>query len=109
MPARTRGAGSKRKQSPKSAPKQTAPPAKQPKQEGQRAVSHDIEVPVDEGFYQAGVKPSVFIDDGGIIFDASLNQTQIGRNANKVYPPWSQTYWLDRDSRNLAASSTASK
>ena len=28
--------------------------AKQPKQEGQKAVSHEIEVPVDEGFKQGG-------------------------------------------------------
>lgn len=27
--------------------------AKQPKQEGQKAVSHDIDVPIDEGFQEA--------------------------------------------------------
>lgn len=56
--------------------------AKQSKQDGQRAVSHDIDVPIDEGFKQAA---KVYIDDDGIIFDASLNQTNIGGNNNKVY------------------------
>ena len=56
--------------------------AKQPKQDGQKAVSHEIDVPIDEGFKEADVK--VYIDDDGIIFDASLNQTNIGGNNNKV-------------------------
>lgn len=56
--------------------------AKQPKQEGQKAVSHEIEVPIDEGFKEDAAK--VYIDDDGIIFDASLNQTNIGGNNNKV-------------------------
>ncbi|KAL8955545.1 MAG: hypothetical protein Q9183_006603, partial [Haloplaca sp. 2 TL-2023] len=57
-------------------------PSKQPKQEGQKAVSHDLNVPIDEGFNEiAGAK--VYIDDEGIIFDASLNQTNIGGNNNK--------------------------
>ncbi len=56
--------------------------AKQQKQEGQKAVSHDIDVPIDEGFKEADAK--VYIDDNGIIFDASLNQTNIGGNNNKV-------------------------
>lgn len=57
--------------------------AKQAKQEGQKAVSHDINVPIDEGFKQGDAK--VYIDDDGIIFDASLNQTNIGGNNNKFY------------------------
>ena len=61
--------------------------AKQPKQDGQKAVSHDIDVPIDEGFHQAVVK--VYIDDEGIIYDASLNQTNIGGNNNKVCCPGS--------------------
>ncbi|KAL8689027.1 MAG: hypothetical protein Q9218_005205 [Villophora microphyllina] len=71
--------------------------AKQPKQEGQKAISHDIEVPIDEGFneasevirpvaeLQAKVNAKVYIDDEGIIYDASLNQTNIGGNNNKFY------------------------
>ena len=63
--------------------KQTAKAkAKQPKQDGQKAVSHDINVPLDEGFNEDA---KVYIDDNGIIFDASLNQTNIGGNNNKVY------------------------
>lgn len=56
---------------------------KQPKQDGQKAVSHDIDVPIDEGFHEAPV--TVHIDDEGIIYDASLNQTNIGGNNNKVH------------------------
>ncbi len=56
--------------------------AKQLKQDGQKAVSHDIDVPLDEGFHGAANK--VYIDDEGIIYDASLNQTNIGGNNNKV-------------------------
>ena len=55
--------------------------SKQPKQEGQKAVSHDIEVPIDEGFKEDA---KVYIDGDGIIYDASLNQTNIGGNNNKV-------------------------
>ncbi|KAL8711667.1 MAG: hypothetical protein Q9225_007085 [Loekoesia sp. 1 TL-2023] len=56
--------------------------AKQPKQDGQKAVSHEIDVPIDEGFNQ-GVSAKVYVDDEGIIYDASLNQTNIGGNNNK--------------------------
>ncbi|KAL9625664.1 MAG: hypothetical protein Q9204_007784 [Flavoplaca sp. TL-2023a] len=69
----------KRKASPKQ-PVQKAP-AKQQKQDGQKAVSHDIVVPLDEGFHDDAM---VYIDDDGIIYDASLNQTNIGGNNNKV-------------------------
>ncbi|KAI4240602.1 MAG: hypothetical protein LQ352_007610 [Teloschistes flavicans] len=58
--------------------------AKQPKQEGQKAVSHDIDVPIDEGFQEA-MNAKVYIDDEGIIHDASLNQTNISGNNNKFY------------------------
>ncbi|KAL8831904.1 MAG: hypothetical protein Q9170_005097 [Blastenia crenularia] len=39
--------------------------AKQPKQEGQKAISHDIDVPIDEGFseWAGGVQPKVYVDD----------------------------------------------
>ena len=69
----------KRKASGKQAAKANT---KQAKQDGQKAVSHDINVPLDEGFNEDG---KVYIDDDGIIFDASLNQTNIGGNNNKVY------------------------
>ncbi|MCJ1404719.1 hypothetical protein MMC11_007945 [Xylographa trunciseda] len=55
---------------------------KQPKQDGQRAVSHEIDIPVDEGFKQ---NATVYIDDDGTIFDANLNQTNIDANNNKFY------------------------
>ncbi|KAI4216780.1 MAG: hypothetical protein LQ351_000729 [Letrouitia transgressa] len=57
---------------------------KQPKQDGQKAISHDIDVPIDEGFQEDG-DAKVYVDDDGIIFDASLNQTNIGGNNNKFY------------------------
>ena len=72
MPAKRKGSG-------KQASKANA---KQSKQDGQKAVSHDIEVPIDEGFKEAA---KVYIDDDGIIYDASLNQTNIGGNNNKVF------------------------
>lgn len=58
--------------------------AKQPKQEGQKAVSRDIDVPLDEGFNE-GVAAKVYVDDDSIIYDCSLNQTNIGGNNNKFY------------------------
>ncbi|MDI1486791.1 MAG: hypothetical protein OHK93_006053 [Ramalina farinacea] len=61
--------------------KQAETQSKQPKQEGQKAVSHDVNIPLDEGFHDDPTA-KVFIDDG-IIFDASLNQTNIGGNNNK--------------------------
>ncbi|RMD41428.1 hypothetical protein DV735_g3713, partial [Chaetothyriales sp. CBS 134920] len=43
-----------------------------------------MQVPVDIGFVKE--RPaSVYIDDDGAIFDASLNQTNIGANNNKFY------------------------
>ncbi|KAI4216721.1 MAG: hypothetical protein LQ349_009091, partial [Xanthoria aureola] len=70
----------KRKASPKQAVQKA--PAKQQKQDGQKAVSHDINVPLDEGFQDDAM---VYIDDDSIIYDASLNQTNIGGNNNKFY------------------------
>ncbi|KAI4273525.1 MAG: hypothetical protein L6R38_006326 [Xanthoria sp. 2 TBL-2021] len=70
----------KRKASPKQAVQKA--PAKQQKQDGQKAVSHDINVPLDEGFQDDAI---VYIDDDDIIYDASLNQTNIGGNNNKFY------------------------
>ncbi|MCJ1228206.1 hypothetical protein MMC12_004867 [Toensbergia leucococca] len=73
--------GTKRKGSAKKASKDTT---KQPKQDGQKAISHDIDVPIDEGFKEDG-DAKIYIDDDEIIFDASLNQTNIGGNNNKFY------------------------
>ncbi|KAI4287708.1 MAG: hypothetical protein L6R35_003033 [Caloplaca aegaea] len=58
--------------------------AKQQKQDGQKAISRDIDVPVDEGYDDRG-NVKVYVDDDGIIYDASLNQTNIGGNNNKFY------------------------
>lgn len=84
--------------------------AKQPKQDGQKAVSHDIDVPIDEGFHEGGrfilqwkhfllklvqVSAKVYVDNDGIIYDASLNQTNIGGNNNKV------CLWLQEECRGL--------
>ncbi|KAL8828885.1 MAG: hypothetical protein Q9191_002337 [Dirinaria sp. TL-2023a] len=55
---------------------------KQQKQDGQKAVSHDIDVPIDEGFLADG-SAKVHVDEDSIIYDASLNQTNIGGNNNK--------------------------
>ena len=33
--------------------------AKQPKQDGQKAVTHDIDVPLDEGFKEDGESPMI--------------------------------------------------
>ncbi|KAL8696901.1 MAG: hypothetical protein Q9201_007420 [Fulgogasparrea decipioides] len=58
--------------------------AKQPKQDGQKAISRDIDVPIDEGFHESA-NAKVYVSDDGIIYDASLNQTNIGGNNNKFY------------------------
>ncbi|KAL9055456.1 MAG: hypothetical protein Q9162_003554 [Coniocarpon cinnabarinum] len=60
------------------------PSAKQAKQNDQKSVNKDINVPVDEGFY-GGAPAKVYVDDDGVIFDASLNQSQVAMNANKFY------------------------
>ena len=60
---------------------------KQIKQDGQKAVSKDISIPIDEGFCLESLPskaPKVYIDEDGIIFDAALNQTNIENNNNKV-------------------------
>jgi len=60
-------------------------PVKQLKQDGQKAVSKELNVPVDEGFHGLVSSAKVFIGDDGIIYDAALNQTNIGVNSNKFY------------------------
>ncbi|KAI1202306.1 poly polymerase catalytic domain-containing protein [Nemania serpens] len=53
--------------------------------EGQIAKSFDVKIPVDEGARLELVNYEVYIDDSGVIYDASLNQTNAGRNNNKFY------------------------
>ncbi|KAK4561528.1 hypothetical protein LTR86_004846 [Recurvomyces mirabilis] len=69
--------GSKRKAAAQSGNANT----KQPKQDGQKAVSKDIHIALDEGFHGGG---KVHVADDGTIFDASLNQSQVAKNNNKV-------------------------
>ncbi len=59
------------------------PPAKKQK-DGQKAQSGSLIVPVDEGCGLAGTH-KVYLDQQGTIYDASLNQTNIGDNNNKFY------------------------
>ena len=40
--------------------------AKQPKQDGQKAVSHDIEIPIDEGFKEDGMSKASSVENVGI-------------------------------------------
>ncbi|KAF1988038.1 poly-ribose polymerase [Aulographum hederae CBS 113979] len=90
-------AGKKRKQA---ADTQAGPSKakKQAKVEGQKAISRDINVKVDEGFGDYGKSISkhqlcphgqgetkVYIDGDGMIYDVSMNQTNIGNNNNKYY------------------------
>lgn len=60
------------------------PKAKQAKQDGQKAVSKDLHVPLDEGVQSRMYNGQVYIDDDGIIFDANLNQSNVTNN-NKFY------------------------
>lgn len=51
--------------------------------DGQNAKSKKIQVPVDE--YCPAANYEVYIDDAGLIWDASLNQTNATANNNKFY------------------------
>lgn len=51
--------------------------------DGQNAKSKKITVPVDE--YCTSPSYDVYIDDNGLIWDASLNQTNASANNNKFY------------------------
>jgi poly [ADP-ribose] polymerase len=51
--------------------------------EGQLAKSKDMQIPLDEGCPFSTSK--VYIDDAGVIYDASLNQTNASNNNNKFY------------------------
>ncbi|KAJ8131654.1 hypothetical protein O1611_g1968 [Lasiodiplodia mahajangana] len=62
------------------------PKEREPKiAEGQIAKSLDVKIPVDEGAHDELINYEVYIDDDGVIYDASLNQTNAGRNNNKFY------------------------
>lgn len=52
--------------------------------DGQIAKSRSVNIPVDE-YYHSENKYKVYIDDDGMIFDATLNQTNSGNNNNKFY------------------------
>lgn len=51
---------------------------------GQKAKSRTVNIPVDE-HCPSKSKYKVYIDDDGMIFDATLNQTNSGNNNNKFY------------------------
>ncbi|KAI0912512.1 poly polymerase catalytic domain-containing protein [Ustulina deusta] len=53
--------------------------------EGQIAKSLDVKIPIDEGAERELVNYEVYIDDSGVIYDASLNQTNASNNNNKFY------------------------
>ncbi|KAI0547680.1 poly polymerase catalytic domain-containing protein [Xylaria curta] len=62
------------------------PKEREPKiAEGQIAKSLDVRIPVDEGAQRELMNYEVYIDDTGVIYDASLNQTNAGNNNNKFY------------------------
>jgi poly [ADP-ribose] polymerase len=52
--------------------------------DGQIAKSRSVNIPVDEHCPSKN-KYKVYIDDDGMIFDATLNQTNSGNNNNKFY------------------------
>ncbi|KAI1505358.1 poly polymerase catalytic domain-containing protein [Biscogniauxia marginata] len=73
-------------------PKKEAKIAKEEPQEkegkvadGQIAKSLDIKIPVDEGSERVFANYEVYVDDDGVIYDASLNQTNSSNNNNKFY------------------------
>ncbi|KAJ5520924.1 hypothetical protein N7463_001377 [Penicillium fimorum] len=53
----------------------------------QKTASKAINVPIDEGFERLGKlkDPKVYIDNTGLIWDATLSQTVAADNANKFY------------------------
>jgi poly [ADP-ribose] polymerase 2/3/4 len=56
---------------------------KDPVAVGQIAKKNDILIPIDEAC--SLVNYAVYIDPDGVIYDATLNQTNVGRNNNKFY------------------------
>ncbi len=53
--------------------------------EGQIAKSLDVRIPLDEGSSRVLANYEVYISDDGLIYDASLNQTNSSNNNNKFY------------------------
>ncbi|KAH7026475.1 poly polymerase catalytic domain-containing protein [Microdochium trichocladiopsis] len=53
--------------------------------EGQIAKSLDVKIPLDEGASRNYFNYTVYINDDGVIYDASLNQTNASNNNNKFY------------------------
>lgn len=53
--------------------------------DGQIAKSLDVKIPLDEGASSLYPHHSVYINDDGVIYDASLNQTNASNNNNKFY------------------------
>ncbi|KAI1764021.1 PARP-domain-containing protein [Hypoxylon sp. FL1150] len=53
--------------------------------DGQIAKTRDVRIPIDEGAEGRFPKYEVYIDEDGVIYDASLNQTNATANNNKFY------------------------
>ncbi|KAI1776736.1 PARP-domain-containing protein [Hypoxylon cercidicola] len=53
--------------------------------DGQIAKSRDVRIPIDEGADRQFPRYEVYIDKDGVIYDASLNQTNSAANNNKFY------------------------
>lgn len=53
--------------------------------DGQIAKTRDVRIPVDTGASSKFPKHEVYIGDDGVIYDASLNQTNAANNNNKFY------------------------
>jgi len=64
-----------------------ATPTKQLKQDGQLALAKDIHIPLDAGIARHLQENDckVVIDEDAVIYDASLNQSNVGNNNNKFY------------------------
>ncbi|KAJ5338000.1 hypothetical protein N7452_004728 [Penicillium brevicompactum] len=72
----------------RSASKDEAPESIKKSKNSQKATTKCLNIPIDEGFnMRSGTfrQPTVFIDDAGLIWDATLNQTVASDNANKFY------------------------
>jgi poly [ADP-ribose] polymerase len=90
VPAQTKANGSKKRAASSAASPAPTQDAKKPKivenakvGDGQNAKSKKIAISIDE--YCPLASYQVYIDDDGTIWDASLNQTNAGKNNNKFY------------------------
>ncbi|KAI1845674.1 hypothetical protein JX265_005364 [Neoarthrinium moseri] len=61
------------------------PEAQSPELEDAQIAKPGVKVPLDEEISGELIGFEVYIDDNGIIYDASLNQTNAGANNNKFY------------------------